>query len=154
MLNSKKSKQDPERLISLEQTISSLKRPIVIIALVGVIANLSLLGLEIMVLRQEGEKVSYNAFEACHIGMKSIFQNDPNSELINEKVMKDLEKEVFKVDSIHLVKVIDSFNCDVFSKDPKGVRRYHVALEKNSRFTHRYRIMDIREKKVDSRYQL
>jgi hypothetical protein len=107
-----------------------------------------------MVLRQEGEKVSYNTFETCHAGMKSIFQNNPNGELMNEKVMKDLENKTFKVDSIHLVKVIDSYNCDVFSKDPKGVRRYHVSLEKNAKFAHFYRIMDVREKKVSSRYQL
>jgi len=73
---------------------------------------------------------------------------------MNKKLVKDLEKVKFDVEKIHLVKMIDSFSCDVFTTDPKGVRRYQVALEKNTRFTHLYRLIDIKERKISSRYQL
>jgi hypothetical protein len=96
----------------------------------------------------------YNTFEACYFGMKGIFDNNPDIELIDNKVIKDLKDIKFSVDSIHLIKVNDSFNCDVLSRDAKGVRRYRVALEKNARFSHLYKILDVKEAKVTSRYQL
>ena len=94
--------------------------------------------------------------ETCYYGMDSIFNNNPNEELLNKTILKDLlkKKEEFKVDSIHLVKVVNNYECDVFSKDQKGVRRYLVKLEKNAKFRHLYRILDISEKTVDSRYQI
>jgi len=73
---------------------------------------------------------------------------------MNNKLIKDLEKVSFNVERIHLVKMIDSFSCDVFTTDSKGVRRYQIALEKNTRFAHLYRLIDIKERKVSSRYQL
>lgn len=98
--------------------------------------------------------MKYNNLEACYYGMDSIVNNAPNTNLINDKLLKDLQDITFKVDRIHLVKALDSFSCDVFTTDPKGVRRYQVSLEKSSRFAHLYRLIDVKEKKVSSRYQL
>ncbi len=86
--------------------------------------------------------------------MTSIFNNVPNKDLVNEKIMNDLKDTVFKIDNIHLLKVIDGYNCDVFTKDSKGVRRYNVSLDKSIHYSHTYKIVDIKEAKVDSRYQL
>lgn len=88
--------------------------------------------------------------------MNSIFNNNPDEKLLNKTILKDLLKKEneFKVDNIHLVKVVNNYECDVFSRDHKGVRRYLVKLEKNTKFTHLYRILDISEKTVDSRYQI
>ena len=86
--------------------------------------------------------------------MQSIVNNNPKMELMNNKLIKDLQKISFSVEKIHLAKMIDSFSCDVFTTDSNGVRRYQVALEKNTRFTYLYRLIDIKERKVDSRYQL
>ncbi len=88
------------------------------------------------------------------MGMISVFNNSPDPKLLNKKVIKDLKDKEFKIENLHLVKVKDSYNCDVFSRDRKGVRRYQVTLEKNSRFDHMYRILNINEAKVTSRYQL
>ena len=86
--------------------------------------------------------------------MSSVFNNMPNRELVSEKIMKDLKETTFKIDKIHLLKVIDGYNCDVFTKDAKGVRRYNVSLDKSIHYSHTYKIVDIKETKVDSRYQL
>lgn len=86
--------------------------------------------------------------------MNSVFDNNPRHELIGSKVIKDLKEMKFKIDKIHLVKVNDNYNCDVFTKDSKGVRRYNVSLDKSIHFSHLYKIVDIKEDKVDSRYQL
>ena len=96
----------------------------------------------------------YTSFETCLYGMKQIINNDPKDNLINQKVIDDLKSKNFEVDSIHLIKSISSFSCDVFTKDSKGIRRYLVSLEKNSKFDHKYRILDVKGMKVDSRYQL
>ena len=86
--------------------------------------------------------------------MQSIVNNNPRVELMNNKLVKDLKKVSFDVEKIHLVKMIDGFSCDVFTTDPKGIRRYQVVLEKNTRFAHLYRLIDIKERKISSRYQL
>ncbi len=98
----------------------------------------------------------YTSFEACLYGMQSLFDNDPKVELLNGTILKDLSKEssLFKVDYIHLIKQVNKYECDVFTKDSKGVRRYLVSLEKNTKFKYLYRILDVKEKKVDSRYQI
>lgn len=98
--------------------------------------------------------MKYNSLEACYFGMESIVRNSPSKDLVNQKLIKELEDVTFKVDQIHLIKIVDSFSCDVFTTDPKGVRRYQVSLEKNDRFAHLYRLIDIKEKKINSRYQL
>ncbi len=96
----------------------------------------------------------FNTFETCYFGMESIFNNAPNPKLIDKKVIKDLKDKSFNIENLHLVKVLDSYNCDVFSRDSKGVRRYQVSLDKNSHFDHLFKIININETKVTSRYQL
>ena len=154
ILNKDKMKKEPDRLISIEETIKSLRRPLMLIAITGVIANLSILGLEIMVLKGQKKPVALNTIETCYRGMSSVFNNMPNRELVSEKIMKDLKETTFKIDKIHLLKVIDGYNCDVFTKDSQGVRRYNVSLDKSIHYSHTYKIVDIKETKVDSRYQL
>lgn len=86
--------------------------------------------------------------------MNSIFNNERNEKLASLKVLKDLGERDFKIDEIHLIKVKDSFSCDVFTRDPKGVRRFHVALGKSVKYAHSYKIINVQEEKVDLRYQL
>jgi len=91
--------------------------------------------------------------EACQVGMTSLFDNNPMEELFHKTVLKDTKDHNFKIDEITLIKVIDNYNCDVVVKDPKGHRSYRIALEKNSRFPHFYRIFDVRGQKLVSSYQ-
>ena len=82
-----------------------------------------------------------------------IINNNPNLDLINESVVKDLTKVNFKAEGITLVKLINNFECDVIVKDSKGHRSYLVNLEKNSKFKHLYRILNVKGQKIISRYQ-
>ena len=98
--------------------------------------------------------IKHNSFEACYKGMNSIFNNGRDEDLASEKVLKDLRDKDFKINRIHLVKVKDNFSCDVFTRDPKGVRRFHVSLGKSLKHAHSYKIIKVQEEKVDLRYQL
>jgi hypothetical protein len=144
-----------ENYQSINKTIASIKKPIIAFSLIQIALYVAI-GYALVQIALNKESHSYSSMETCYYGMDSIFNNNPNEELLNKTILKDLlkKKEEFKVDSIHLVKVVNNYECDVFSKDQKGVRRYLVKLEKNAKFRHLYRILDISEKTVDSRYQI
>ena len=110
--------------------------------------------MQILLINKKGADVKYNSFEACYFGMDSIMKDNLNKKLISTKLIKDLEDAQLKVEKIHLVKAINQFSCDVFTTDPKGVRRFQVSLDKSTRFAHGYMLKDIKERKVTSRYQL
>ena len=107
-----------------------------------------------MIVLNSETPIKHNSFETCYKGMNSIFNNGVNQELVGDKVIKDLKDKVFKIDRIHLVKVKDSYSCDVFTRDSKGVRRYSVSLGKSLKYAHDYKIISVKEEKVNLRYQL
>ena len=82
-----------------------------------------------------------------------IINNSPSADLINESVLKDLSETSFKAEGITLVKLINNFECDVIVRDSKGHRSYLVNLEKNSKFKHLYKILNVKGQKIVSRYQ-
>lgn len=106
------------------------------------------------ILTKEPKKERFNTMDTCLKGMRSVVNNYANKDLVDQKIVKEVSSTSFKVDYIHLVKVIDEFHCDVLTRDPKGVRRFFVSLDKSMRFKHGFMIKDIKELKVSSRYQL
>lgn len=141
-----------EQYQSLAQSIEGLKRPIIIIAAVGVLAHLLILVTGTVMANQKDDR-KYSTFEACHYGMKSLFENNPSEDLFQKKVIEDTKDHKFEIDGISLIKVIDNYTCDVVAKDANGFRSYRVGLEKNSRFIHFYRIHDVKGQKLVSTYQ-
>ncbi len=91
--------------------------------------------------------------ESCVYGMEQIFSHNPNPDLIHTKIIEDLKGHKFKIEDITLVKKINGLSCDVVAKDVRGYRSYRVALEKNTRFPHLYRVLDVSEQKLISKYQ-
>ena len=140
---------------SISDEITALKKPVRIISLVGIGVNLVAVTIFLFFQFGTGGKQIYSSMEACFYGMDAIFNNNPKTEFVGEKVIKDLEKNkvTFEVERIHLVKFVDGFNCDVVSFDPNGFRNYRVALERSNRFEHHYRILDVNERQIESRYQ-
>ncbi|MEX0799360.1 MAG: hypothetical protein WD025_07940 [Bacteriovoracaceae bacterium] len=98
----------------------------------------------------------YSSFEACYYGIKSIVENNPNKDLLNKNILKDLEslKKSFSVELLGQVKVLSPFQCDVFVKERRGTRRFQVTLEKNSKFSYFYKVLDIKERRIDMEYQV
>lgn len=94
-----------------------------------------------------------SAFEVCHQGMKGLFSNLPSDNLFNKVVLKDVEGKTFEVENLSLVKMLGDYHCDVVAKDHKGHRSYRVRLEKNPKFTHLYRIIDVKGQRLTSPYQ-
>ena len=146
--------EKPKKLLSMEEAIFGLKSWFKVYCSIAVFINLIFFIGGVYVHLIEHKEFKYSSFETCLYGMNQIINNNPSRDLINEKVISDLKKVNFKVDRIHLIKVINNYTCDVFIKDSKGVRRYFVTLEKNSKFKHLYKILDVKGKKLDSRYQL
>ena len=142
------------RFLSLEETIASFIQPLRFYAIFVVLINLMVLAFGIWVNSKSEKLVEYSQMETCYYGMKSIINNNPNEALLNKTVISDLEDLKFTVKEVHLIKVINSFSCDVFVKDLKGVKRYQIVLEKNSSFTHLYKILDVKGMKITSRYQI
>ncbi len=85
--------------------------------------------------------------------MRQIFENNPKEDLIDKKVIKDLANYHFNIENISLIKVLNRTSCDVVAKDLKGYRSYLVNLEKSSKFTHFYKIFDVKGQKIISSYQ-
>ena len=136
---------------SMAKSIEGLKRPLIYIALISAVAHLFILGTGIFLNR---EKVGYmNGFEVCHKGMKTLFNNLPNSNFFNQSVLNDVKEVTFEIEKISLIKMIGDYHCDVIAKDHKGHRGYRVKLEKNPSFTHYYRIADVKGQKLSSSYQ-
>jgi hypothetical protein len=101
--------------------------------------------------RENNKKLT--PLETCLYGMESLFENNGSKDYFNKSVLKETKDHLFYIDSISLVKVIDSHHCDVVAKDTKGHRSYRVTLEKSSKFTHFYRILDVQGQKLTSKYQ-
>ena len=144
-----------ENYQSINKAIQSVRKPVIVFSLIGLFIYM-VFGAVLVNIALDKEDKSYSTIETCYHGMKSIFNNSPNENLLNKVVIADLNKMEtnFNVDHIHLIKAVTKYECDVFSKDSKGVRRFLVKLEKNTKFMHLYRILDISERKVDSRYQI
>lgn len=104
-------------------------------------------------LNREDANKPFSVMEACHYGMKSLFENNPTENLFNMSVIKDVKGHTFEVEEVSLVKVLAGHRCDVVAKDAKGYRSFLVVLEKNSSFPHFYKIADVREQKLVSKYQ-
>ena len=148
-----KSKQ-PETLLSIQEAILGLKRPIKLYCILAVAMNVIILIGGMYVQFKNSQPAKYSSLETCLYGMREIINNNPSESLVNESVIKELKKTTFNVDKIHLIKLLTNYSCDVFLKDSKGVRRYLVTLERNSKFDHMYKIFDVKGMKLDSRYQL
>ena len=141
-----------EQYQSMAKSIQGLKKPLILIALISMIAHLFILGAGTMIHLEESSP-KYTTLEACHYGMKSIFENSPDESLLSEKIIKDIKDKNFEVEELSLIKVIDGYNCDVVIRDTKGYRSYLVSLEKNSKFDHFYKVLSIEEQKLVSTYQ-
>lgn len=140
-----------ENYQSMAKSIERLKRPLIYIALISAVTHLLILGTGIYLNREKADHMS--AFEVCHKGMKGLFGNLPNHELFNKTVLKDVKDKTFEVESLSLIKMFGDYNCDVVAKDHKGHRSYRVRLEKNPKFTHLYRIIDVKGQRLASPYQ-
>lgn len=102
---------------------------------------------------RQDEVKHMSVMEVCHYGMKSLFENNPKEALFNRSVLNDVKDHTFKVEDIGLIKVLGGHRCDVIAKDAQGHRSFRVTLEKNSSFPHFYRIADVKEQKLVSKYQ-
>lgn len=140
---------------SVAKEISDLRKPLRWYGFGGVALNMIILLISFWFQFGRSEGENYSNMEACYYGMDAILNNNPNEEVVNSKVIEGLikDKVSFDVERIHLIKFIDGFHCDVVTKDPKGFRNFRVTLEKNSKFKHLYKILDVREKQIESRYQ-
>ena len=140
---------------SVEKEIHALRKPLRWYGFGGVGINMIILLISFWVQFGQSEEQSFSSMEACYYGMDAVFNNSPNEEIVSKKVIDDLLKNkiTFDVERIHLIKFIDGFHCDVVTKDPKGHRSFRVALEKNSKFKHLYKILDVKERQIESRYQ-
>jgi len=85
--------------------------------------------------------------------MNKLFSNAPDEDYFSESVLEDVKEMKFQIDSVGLVKILNNYECDVVVKDPKGHRSYRVKLDKSPRFSHLYRISDVRGQKLVSNYQ-
>jgi hypothetical protein len=85
--------------------------------------------------------------------MSDLFNHSTNEKLHHKKLISDVEKTVFNIENITLIKVLDSTHCDVVARDHKGHRSYKVTLEKNAKFTYFYRVFDVKGQKLISPYQ-
>lgn len=94
-----------------------------------------------------------NAIEVCYLGMKELFENNPTEMFFNDLVIKDVKGLTFKIQNIGLVKELSGDRCDVVAKDFKGYRSFLISLEKNGKFPHVYKIVDVKEQKLSSHYQ-
>ena len=108
---------------------------------------------QLLSLFNKKEIKSFNTMESCMHGIQSVFNNTPNKELVDDSVIKDLKGHKFRVEKITLVKAIDSYSCDVVARDSKGHRSYRLTLDKNSEFTHGFKITNIKGQKIISKYQ-
>ena len=142
-----------EQYQSLAKAIEGMKRPLIIIAVASMVVHLIILGTGIFI-GKSNKKETYSTFEACYQGMKALFNNDATEEHFNKDVLKEAGDQKFAIESITLVKVIDGLSCDVVAKDNKGIRSFHVGLEKSTNFSHFYRIVDVKGQKIESSYQL
>ncbi len=82
-----------------------------------------------------------------------MFNNNPDNELLDNSIIKDMKEHHFKIEQISLVKQLDGFSCDVVAKDSKGFRSYLVELDKSQSFKHLYKVKNIRGQKIKSAYQ-
>ena len=137
---------------TVEEELSSFKKPFYLIAGIGVIANILLVVFFGYINSIEKNK-KYSTMEVCLYGMESIFSNNANEDLLNESVLKDTEKIRFEIEEITLIKVINDYLCDVVVKDPKGYRSYIVRLEKSSKNPYFYKIFNVKGQKFVSTYQ-
>ena len=145
---------NPQRLISMEETVKGLKRPLMIIALLGVVANLLILTAQITIFQKEEKLIQLTALEACNKSIQGLIVQNLDPMLLSEKLIRQIGDKVIKAEKIHLVKELDSYTCDVFTKDSVGVRRFKVSLDKSAKYPYGLKAIDISERKVTSRYQL
>ena len=73
--------------------------------------------------------------------------------MLHKQVISDAKEHNFKIESITLVKMLDSYNCDVVAKDSKGHRSYRVKLDQSSHYPHSYKIREIKGQRLVSNYQ-
>lgn len=141
-----------EQYTSMAQSIDHIKRPLIYIALLGSLIHILILGAGIF-LGQQKNNDKYSVLQICHIGMNDFFNNNPSTELFDKSVLEAVKGHKFKIEKIKLIKQRSSFNCDVVAQDSKGYRSFLVSLQKNSSFTHLYKISDVKEQKIISTYQ-
>ena len=142
-----------KKYTNIEDSINELKKPLRNIGIFSFGACLAVVGIFGYFLNTRDKEQEFTSLEACFYGMITLFFNDPSEKLFHPSVIKDVESQNFKIEKITLVKLIDSYTCDVIARDTKGHRSYRVKLEKNSKFPHLYRIADIRGQKIISNYQ-
>lgn len=85
--------------------------------------------------------------------MNGIFLGEADDDLVNEQVLKDVKGQKFSVENITLVKMINSYKCDVVVRDSKGFRSYLVTLERAAKFEYGFRVADVKGQKLVSNYQ-
>jgi len=142
-----------EQYQSLAKAIEGMKKPLIIIAGASMVLHLIILVTGIYI-GKSNSKETYTTFEACYHGMQALFNNGATEELFSRDVLKEVGEQKLKIESITLVKVFDSLNCDVVAKDDKGVRSFRVGLEKSTNFPHFHRIVDVKGQKIESSYQV
>ena len=104
-------------------------------------------------MNRKHDESPFTTVETCYFGMKAIFGNAPDPDLTARQVIDEVKSTNFKIEDITLIKMIDTYLCDVVVKDTKGFRGYAVKLEKNVNLPHLYRIVDVKGQKLVSAYQ-
>ena len=152
MKEQEKTQPKMDQYKSVEKSMEELKRPVWIIFTIGVISQALLLwaGIERFLPK---EAKQFSTLEACYYGMDSLFKYHPMEGLFHESVTREVKGHKFNIERITMVKVIDSYHCDVVAKGPKEFRSYRIQLERSSRFPHFYRIEDVQGQKLTSSYQ-
>ena len=142
-----------EQYKNMGQAIERLKWPIIWIAVAGTVLQLGLL-MASLIMAQSKDEIPFGPLETCQGGMKSIFGNKADPDLVTSEVISDLHTQNFKIEEITLIKLLNPYLCDVVVKDIKGFRSYAVSLEKNLDFPHMYKISDVKGQKIVSEYQV
>ena len=144
-----------EHYQSVSQEISALRKPLKWYWIAGSFINVSTLVAMCWIGFWHSSDKSYSPLETCLYGMESVFNNNPTEALVDKSVTEDIKKLkiTFDIERIYLIKNLDSSHCDVVTKDNIGFRNYRVTPERNSKFKHLYRILDVLETQIESRYQ-
>ena len=142
----------PTQYQDIPKAIGEIKRPMWAMILIGIIFQIITIQIALNASAPKSTK-TYTPLQTCYYGMRSMFHNNPNSNLLHGSIVDAVKEKSFNINKITLIKVVNDFSCDVIARDNKGFRSYRVMLEKNSKFAHFYRIHDIKEQNLKSPYQ-
>ena len=78
----------------MEETVKGLKRPLMIIALLGVVANLLILTAQITIFQKEEKLIQLTALEACNKSIQGLIVQNLDPMLLSEKLIRQIGDKV------------------------------------------------------------